>query len=71
IAADSAQYPGKMASQGVQTIAQLAKGGSKPSLPAGQDFINTGTTLVTANPLPGLDSQKPEEAAQKCWGGNS
>jgi fructose transport system substrate-binding protein len=68
IAADSAQYPGKMASQGVQTIAQLAKGGAKPSLPAGQDFINTGTALVTADPVSGVDSQTPDQASQACWG---
>ncbi len=53
-AADSAQYPGKMASQGVQAIAQLARGGQKPSLPSGSDFINTGTALVTANPISGV-----------------
>src|SRR6185437_14348809 len=51
IAADSAQYPGKMASLGVKAIADLAKGGAKPALPAGKDFIDTGTKLVTANPL--------------------
>ncbi|MGN6598245.1 MAG: substrate-binding domain-containing protein [Actinomycetes bacterium] len=71
IAADAAQYPGDMAAKGVQAIANLARTGKAPKLPDGKDFINTGTTLVTANPLPGLDSQKPEEAAQKCWGGNS
>jgi fructose transport system substrate-binding protein len=68
IAADAAQYPGKMASQGVQTIASLAKGGAKPTLPSGQDFINTGTALVTANPLAGITSQTPDQAAQACWG---
>jgi len=68
IAADSAQYPGKMASVGVKAIADLAKGGAKPTLPAGQEFINTGTALVTANALTGLDSQTPDQAAQACWG---
>jgi fructose transport system substrate-binding protein len=68
IAADSAQYPGKMAGLGVKAIAEMAKGGAKPTLPAGQDFINTGTKLVTANPLAGLESQTPAEAAQACWG---
>jgi len=69
IAADSAQYPGKMASVGVKTIASLAGGGKKPSLPSGQDFINTGTALVTANPLSGVSSQTPTQAATACWGG--
>ncbi|WP_163507294.1 substrate-binding domain-containing protein [Fodinicola acaciae] len=68
IAADSAQYPGKMASVGVQAIAALARGGKKPALPAGRNFIDTGTALVTANPLPGVTSQTPADAAKACWG---
>jgi fructose transport system substrate-binding protein len=68
IAADSAQYPGKMASIGVKTIADLANGGTKPALPAGKDFIDTGTALVTANPLAGVTSQTPADAAANCWG---
>jgi fructose transport system substrate-binding protein len=68
IAADSAQYPGKMAKLGVQTIAQVAKGGAKPTLPAGKDFIDSGTALVTKTPLPGQTTQTPDQAAQACWG---
>jgi fructose transport system substrate-binding protein len=68
IAADSAQYPGKMASEGVSAIASLAKGGAKPTLPSGKDFIDSGTALVTANALPGLTAQTPDQAAQACWG---
>jgi fructose transport system substrate-binding protein len=68
IAADSAQYPGKMAQEGVKTIADLARGGQKPSLPAGKDFIDTGTNLVTANPIAGVTSQTPADAAANCWG---
>jgi fructose transport system substrate-binding protein len=68
IAADSAQYPGKMASEGVAAIAQLARGGAKPTLPSGQDFLNTGTNLVTANPISGVTSQTPSDAAANCWG---
>jgi fructose transport system substrate-binding protein len=37
-------------------------------LPKGQDFINTGTNLVTANPISGVPSETPEQAAKKCWG---
>ena len=69
IAADSAQYPGKMAQLGVQTVAKVAKGGTKPKNPSGQDFINTGTNLVTAQPLAGVTSQAPAQAATACWGG--
>ena len=68
IAADSAQYPGKMAALGVQTVATVAKGGAKPTMPAGKDFIDSGTALVTANPLTGITSQTPDQAATACWG---
>jgi fructose transport system substrate-binding protein len=68
IAADSAQYPGKMAQLGVQTVAKVAKGGAKPKLPSGQDFINTGTNLVTAQPVAGVTSQTTAQAATACWG---
>jgi fructose transport system substrate-binding protein len=68
IAADSAQYPGDMASKGVKAVADLARGGKKPTLPDGKDFIDTGTALVAANPISGVDSQTPDQAATKCWG---
>jgi fructose transport system substrate-binding protein len=68
IAADSAQYPGKMASLGVKAVADLARGGQKPVLPAGKQFIDTGTALVTANPISGIDSQTVDQAAEACWG---
>jgi fructose transport system substrate-binding protein len=68
IAADSAQYPGQMAAKGVKAIADLARGGSKPTLPSGKDFIDTGTALVTANPITGVDSQTTDQAAKACWG---
>jgi fructose transport system substrate-binding protein len=68
IAADSAQYPGKMASIGVKTIADITRGGAKPTLPAGKDFINTGTALITSQPIAGITSQTPAAAAGACWG---
>jgi fructose transport system substrate-binding protein len=68
IAAESAQYPGLMASKGVQTVASVANGGSKPTLPAGKDLIDFGTALVTANALEGLTSETPDQAAEACWG---
>jgi fructose transport system substrate-binding protein len=63
-AGDSAQYPGKMASQGVKAIADLARGGSKPS----SSFVDTGTALVTKDPVSGVTSQMPDQATGACWG---
>lgn len=68
IAADAAQFPGRMASEGVKAIAQLARGGTKPTNSAGLSFFNTGTALVTKDALPGLASQSPEQASKDCWG---
>src|SRR6185437_9401390 len=43
--ADAVQYPGKMAALGVDSIAKLARGGSKPSVTQGKSFFDTGTAL--------------------------
>jgi fructose transport system substrate-binding protein len=67
-ASDSLQYPGKMASLGVEAIAKLASGGSLPSAAAGQTFINTGTDLVAKQALPGVTSLTTADAKTKCWG---
>ena len=67
-AADATQYPGKMAELGVTAIAAIGKGGKPPSLPEGKDFLDTGTNLVTAKPLPGVKSQTVAEGKKACWG---
>jgi fructose transport system substrate-binding protein len=66
--ADSVQYPGKMASLGVDSIAKLARGGAKPQTSAGLSFFNTGTALATDKPISGVTSQTSAEAAKNCWG---
>jgi fructose transport system substrate-binding protein len=66
--ADAVQYPGKMAALGVDSIAQLTRGGSKPSVTAGKDFFDTGTALVATKPAGGLTIQSPTDAASACWG---
>ncbi len=67
-AADSAQYPGKMASLGVAAIAKLARGGSKPTTTSGKNFFDTGTNLVTKSPISGVASQDVATAKKACWG---
>ena len=66
--ADSAQYPGKMASLGVSSIAKLARGGAKPSVTSGKDFFDTGTALVAKDAPSGVTSQTPDQAKSACWG---
>jgi fructose transport system substrate-binding protein len=67
-AADATQYPGKMAQLGVTAVKQVGQGGQAPSLPPGQNFLDTGTKLVTAKPLPGVASQTVAEGKKACWG---
>ena len=66
--ADSVQYPGKMASLGVSSIAKLARGGAKPSVTSGKDFFDTGTALVAKDAVSGVTSQTADQAKSACWG---
>ncbi len=66
--ADAVQYPGKMAALGVDSIAKLARGGSKPSVTQGKDFFDTGTALVALKSVPSVTIQSPTDAASACWG---
>jgi fructose transport system substrate-binding protein len=67
-AADAVQYPGKMAVLGMQAIASLARGGSKPSVSGGLSFYNTGTALVAGTPLAGVTTETPAQGNSACWG---
>lgn len=67
-AADAVQYPGKMAALGVDSIAKLARGGSKPSVTAGKSFFDTGTALVATKSYPGVTIESPAQGAKACWG---
>jgi fructose transport system substrate-binding protein len=65
---DATQYPGKMAALGVDSIARLARGGSKPGVTAGKTFFDTGTALVATKSVSGVTIQSPTQAASACWG---
>lgn len=65
---DATQYPGKMAALGVDSIAKLARGGSKPSVTAGKTFYDTGTALVATKSYPGVTIESPAQGAAACWG---
>jgi fructose transport system substrate-binding protein len=67
-AADAVQYPGKMAVMGMEAIANLARGGSKPSASNGLSFYNTGTALVAATSISGVTSETPAQGSSACWG---
>jgi fructose transport system substrate-binding protein len=67
-AADSVQYPGKMAQLGVSAVDTIAHGGKPPGKTPGKNFYDTGTALTTAHPVSGVKSQTPADAGKRCWG---
>ena len=68
IGATSMQFPLLMASMGVEAIVNFKKTGKKPENTPGLNFFNTGVTLVTDKPVPGIESITSDEALKKCWG---
>jgi fructose transport system substrate-binding protein len=68
IGATSQQYPLLMASLGVQAAADFAKTGKKPEPTPGLSFFDTGVSLVTDKPVPGVPSITSAEGLTKCWG---
>ena len=68
IGATSQQYPLLMASKGVEAIVEFAKSGKKPEPTPGLKFFDTGATLITDHPVPGVKSIDTAEGAKLCWG---
>jgi fructose transport system substrate-binding protein len=65
IAATVMQFPKIMATKGVDYVVDYVKTGKKPS-----GFINTGATLITDKPYPGLSSKDTKWGLENCWGLN-
>ena len=68
IGATAQQYPGKMATLGMQAIKDLADGKPAPAVTPGLDFFNTGVALVTDKPVDGVDSISVADGQKICWG---
>jgi fructose transport system substrate-binding protein len=68
IGATAQQYPLKMATLGMEAIAQVARGGAKPTPDPGLDFKNTGVSLVTDKPVDGVKSIDVAKGTELCWG---
>ncbi len=68
IGATAQQYPGKMASLGMQAIKDLADGKAKPEVSPGLEFFNTGVALVTDTKIDGVDSISVADGSKICWG---
>jgi fructose transport system substrate-binding protein len=63
IAATSQQYPVKMASMGVEAVVRYASSKTKPA-----GYTDTGATLITDKPQPGVDGQDSTYGLANCWG---
>ena len=68
ISATAGQFPGKMASDGVDAIVKYAKTGQKATATPGLGFLNTGTKLYTNDPQSGVPSTTASAAKSICWG---
>lgn len=68
IGATSQQYPLRMASLGIEAIAQYAEDGTLPEPTEGKEFFDTGVALVTDHPVDGVPSISVEEGLDLCWG---
>jgi fructose transport system substrate-binding protein len=68
IGATSQQYPLKMAEMGVAAIAEFAESEAKPEPTAGKDFVDTGVTLITDEPVDGVESKDTAFGLENCWG---
>ncbi len=68
IGATSQQYPLKMAEMGVEAISEFARSDAKPEPTAGKDFVDTGVTLITDEPVDGVESEDTAFGLENCWG---
>ncbi len=65
IAADSMQFPLKMASMGVDAVADYINTGEKVSE---YTNVDTGVALIVGTPVEGIESQDTDYGLANCWG---
>jgi fructose transport system substrate-binding protein len=68
IGATSQQYPLKMASMALEAIKTFADTGEKPTVDPELGFLDTGATLITDQPVEGVESISTDEGLELCWG---
>jgi fructose transport system substrate-binding protein len=68
IAATAGQFPGKMASDGVDAIYNLVTKHVHPATSPGLGFFDTGTKLYTNDPQSAVPSITASAAKSICWG---
>ncbi|MDE2922087.1 MAG: substrate-binding domain-containing protein [Acidobacteriota bacterium] len=68
IGATAMQYPVRMASLGIEAVVEFSTTGATPENTPGLDFHDTGVTLVTEKPVPGIPSMGADAGLSECWG---
>ncbi|MDE0034190.1 MAG: substrate-binding domain-containing protein [Deltaproteobacteria bacterium] len=66
--ATAMQYPLRMAYLGVEAVTEFYRTGRRPEKRPGPGFHDTGVTLVTDQPVPGVPSISTERGLKECWG---
>ena len=51
----------------IDAAVAFVKTGTRPSHTPGRDFYDTGVTLITKEPIPGIPSIDPTLALTECW----
>ncbi|WP_229734581.1 substrate-binding domain-containing protein [Cellulomonas carbonis] len=62
-AATVMQFPAEMVRQGIDAIVEAAGGGEAPS-----GFVDTGSVVITDNPIEGIESEDTAWGLENCWG---
>lgn len=62
-AATVMQFPAEMVRQGMDAIITAANGGDMPT-----GFVDTGSVVITDNPVEGIESENTEWGLENCWG---
>jgi fructose transport system substrate-binding protein len=57
-----------MAEMGVNAVVEYSKSEKKPEPTAGKDFVDTGVTLITDEPMDGVESKDTAFGLDNCWG---
>ncbi|MDE2967420.1 MAG: substrate-binding domain-containing protein [Chloroflexota bacterium] len=68
IGATAAQDPVRMVRLALETALAHLRTGSSPHISPDTDFVDSGVTLVTDEPVAGLPSIVTSEALERCWG---
>ena len=63
IDATATQYPQNMAREGVRAVAAAVREGEAPN-----GFLDTGSELVSDDPVDGVESRRVEFGIRTCWG---